>query len=125
MTAAGQFSRYVVVGLVSNAVLYAGYLALTMAGMEPKLAMTVMFALGVMQTFVANRTWTFGHEGPRGASFVRYSLLYLSGYAINFAALALMVDGLGFPHQIVQAVMVGVVAVYLFILQKLWVFKAT
>ncbi|MBS0543123.1 MAG: GtrA family protein, partial [Proteobacteria bacterium] len=59
----GQLIRYGIVGFASNAVGYLLYLAITAAGMEHKLAMTLLYAVGVAQTFVFNKRWSFGHGG--------------------------------------------------------------
>ena len=121
----GQLTRYGVVGLLSNAVGYLLYLALTAAGMGPKLAMTLLYALGVVQTFFFNKRWSFRHGGTHGPAFVRYCASYALGYGLNLAALWVLVDRLGHPHQIVQGLMILALAVMLFLLQKFWVFPAT
>lgn len=118
-----QFSRFAVVGVISNAMLYGGYLFLTRSGVSPKIAMTLLYAVGVVQTFVVQRRWTFGSRATSGASFARYSLSYALGYLVNLLTLHLLVDIHGFPHQAVQALAVIEVAVILFLLQKFWVFR--
>lgn len=119
----GQFLRYATVGLASNLVLYLAYLGLTMMGMGPKTAMSLLYVLGVAQTFLFNRTWSFRHEGGLHGAFARYVSSYAIGYVLNFAVLWLAVDRLGMPHQIVQGVMILSLAVLLFLLQKFWVFR--
>lgn len=122
--ALGQLIRYGIVGVASNAVGYLLYLAITAAGMEHKLAMTLLYALGVAQTFIFNKRWSFGHGGAHGPAFVRYCLAYSIGYLLNLAALFVLVDKLGYPHQIVQGAMILTLAVMLFLLQKFWVFRS-
>lgn len=117
-----QLVRYGTVGLLSNAVGYVLYLLITGVGVEHKLTMTLLYLVGVLQTFFFNRRWTFRHDGTHGPAFVRYCLAYGFGYVLNLTALLLLVDMLGYPHQIVQGVMVLVVAALLFVLQKFWVF---
>lgn len=119
----GQFVRYGVVGLASNLVLYLAYLALTMLGMGPKAAMSVLYLLGVAQTFLFNRTWSFRHDGVWHGSFPRYVASYAFGYLLNLAVLWIAVDQMGLPHQVVQGVMILTLAVMLFMLQKFWVFS--
>ena len=121
----GQFIRYATVGLGSNIVLYLAYLALTAAGIESKLAMTLLYVLGVVQTFAFNKRWSFRHGGVRGATFVRYCASYALGYLINLGVLLVFVDRLGYPHQAVQGVMILALAILLFLLQKYWVFRPT
>lgn len=118
----GQFVRYAVVGLGSNGVLYLAYLALTTLGMGPKAAMSLLYALGVAQTFLFNRSWSFRHEGGFHGAFARYVASYAFGYLLNLAVLWVVVDRLGFPHQIVQGIMILTLAAMLFLLQKFWVF---
>ena len=119
-----QLLRYVAVGLASNFLCYLAYLALTRLGTDPKLAMTLMYGLGVLQTFVANKRWTFSHQGRRTAVFYRYCLAYGAGYVANLAVLYVMVDRFGYPHQAVQGAMIFVLAAALFLAQKFWVFRA-
>lgn len=120
---AGQFTRYAVVGLGSNGVLYVTYLVLTTCDFNSKLAMTLIYAIGVLQTFFFNKRWSFRHDGKRGPAFVRYCFSYAFGYIVNLLVLIVLVDHLGYPHQIVQGAMVLSLAVMLFLLQKFWVFR--
>ena len=119
----GQFLRYGVVGLGSNLLLYLAYLMLTYLGMGHKTAMSLLYAVGVMQTFIFNRKWSFGHQGGLHGAFARYVTSYAFGYLLNLTVLWLAVDHLGLPHQIVQGVMILTLAVMLFLLQKHWVFR--
>lgn len=116
--------RFAVVGLASNAVLYLLYLGLTAAGFGPKLAMSLVYAIGVIQTFYFNRIWSFRHQDRVHSTFTRYLLAYAFGYLLNFFLLWLAVDGLNLPHQGVQAVAVLVVAMSSFLINKYWVFAA-
>lgn len=118
-----QAIRFGVVGFTSNLVLYLLYLGLTDIGLGHKLAMSLLYVVGVLQTFVFNRKWTFSHHGRLSVTFVRYISLYAVGYLINLGVLIVMVDRLGYSHQWVQGMMVLVVAVLLFVMQKAWVFR--
>ncbi len=93
----GQFVRYATVGLVSNVVLYLAYLALTATGVGAKLAMSLLYLLGVVQTFIFNKRWSFRHGGMHGPAFVRYCVSYLAGYLINLVALMVLVNRMGYP----------------------------
>lgn len=118
-----QFLRYALIGLTSNGVLYAGYLGLTNIGMGHKTAMTLLFAAGTLQTYVFNRRWTFLYRGRIPGSMLRYAATYAFGYLLNLSALHMLVDVWGLPHRVVQAVLIVVVAVAIFSLQKYWVFR--
>ena len=117
-----QLSRYAIVGLASNAFGHLLYLAFTFAGMGHKTAMTLLYAVGVIQTFYFNRGWSFRHDGKVSASFVRYVTAYGFGYLLNLIVLVVLVDNWGLPHQWVQGVMIFVLSGTLFLLQRYWVF---
>jgi putative flippase GtrA len=117
-----QLVRYAIVGVASNLLCYVIYLGLTWLGLGPKLAMTLLYGLGVLQTFIFNKQWTFEHGGAHGTVFFRYCMAYALGYVVNIGALFILVDRLGYPHQVIQGVMILVLAVLLFTLQKFWVF---
>ena len=117
-----QLLRYVMVGVGSNVILYLAYLLLTGLGLGHKTAMTLSYGVGILQTFLINRSWTFGHQGHIRSAFIRYIAIYLLGYLVNFSGLYIFVDLFGFAHQLIQGVMIIIVAVLLFVLQRLWVF---
>lgn len=124
MTARTQLIRYVIVGLASNAVIYVAYVVLTQFGVGPKLAMSMLYCVGVLQTFVFNKKWTFRFQGAAAPTLVRYATVYAMGYAIQFLALMWLVDQMGLPHQWVMGVLILMVALLLFMAQKFWVFRA-
>jgi putative flippase GtrA len=119
-----QLIRYVLVGLASNLLCYLVYLGLTRLGMNPKLAMTVLYGVGVVQTFMFNKRWTFEHSGAQRSTFYRYCGAYGLGYLFNLAVLYVLVDRHGYPHQLIQGAMVLLLAMMLFLAQKFWVFRA-
>ncbi|MBB1127106.1 GtrA family protein [Thiospirillum jenense] len=117
-----QFSRYAIVGIISNAIGYLLYLLLTSVGIGHKLAMTLLYVIGVLQTFYFNRNWSFKHQGESRSAFLRYLVSYALGYLLNLSVLYIAVDLFGLSHQIVQGGMIVTLALMLFLLQKYWVF---
>lgn len=118
-----QFLRYAVVGLLSNAAIYGSYLVLTYWGGEPKLVMTGLYVVGILQTYILNRRWSFRFSGALAPAFFRYTAAYLLGYLVNLVGLWVLVDRVGLPHQWVQGLMIVLVAAMLFACQKFWVFR--
>jgi len=118
-----QLTRYALVGVANNTALYFAYLIMTALGVEPKTAMTLVYMIGGCIGFVGNRKWTFAHRGGASGAMLRYVLAHLSGYALNFLILFVFVDRLGYAHQWVQAAAILVVAVFLFIVLKFFVFR--
>lgn len=118
-----QFFRYALVGLLSNGTCYLLYLGATALEVAPKLAMSVLYVLATVQTFWANRSWTFGDAGRVNTAFARYVALYLLGYLLNLGLLSLGTDLLDWPHEWVMAGVIVCVAVFLFAGQRCWVFR--
>lgn len=117
-----QLLRYGIVGVASNATMYGVYLLLTYLGIEPKTAMTMVYLLGATLGFFGNKQWTFEHRGNAKRAMLRYIVAHSAGYMLNFLILYTFVDRLGYPHQWVQAAAIAVVAVFLFVIFKYFVF---
>jgi len=113
------------VGLASNVVLYLLYLLLTTAGLGHKTAMTLLFTVGTLQTFLFNKRWSFAHHGLLQACFIKYVVAYGAAYFFNLAALFVFVDCFSLPHQFVQGTMILIIALMLFTAQRYWVFRAS
>lgn len=120
----GQFVRFCIAGAALNAFLYLGYLVLTGLGLTPTTAMTALYTVGVGCSFWLHQGWTFREMAARRGAYLRFGLVYLIGYGLNYGGLRLFVGALGYPHRIVQAVMVVVVAASVFALLRAVVFPA-
>lgn len=118
-----QLIRYGLVGVASNAAIYFVYLVITYFGVEPKIAMTLVYIIGATIGFIGNRKWTFSHRGNSSRAVVRYVLSHLFGYLLNFLMLFTFVDRLGYAHQWVQVMAIIIVAGFLFIVFKYFVFR--
>lgn len=117
-----QFTKFAAVGFASNVILYCFYLLLTAVSLQPHAAMTIMYAAGALITYLMNRNWTFEYAGPKRAALLRYVLVYGLGYVVNFLVLSMLVDRLGYPHEVVQACLILFLAIAIFLVQKFWVF---
>jgi len=84
--------------------------------------MSLIYIIGVTIGFYSHRQWTFSHGGNAWQSIVRYIFAHFLGYFINFSLLLGLVDHLGYPHELVQGSAIFVVAAFLFIIFKYWVF---
>ena len=117
-----QFFTYALIGALTNVLGYAIYLLLTYLWGAPKLTMTGLYFVGASIGFLANRRFTFRHDGGIGVAGVRYLLAQVAGYLLNLVLLLLFVDWFDFPHQIVQAIAIVVVAIFLFVVLRVFVF---
>lgn len=117
-----QLTRYAFVGIVSNLAGYLVYFMATYLGSTPKITMTILYGVGAAIGYFGNRDFTFAHKGSFLGSSVRYLIAHFFGYFINLIILLIFVDHIGYAHQWVQAVAIFVVAGFLFIAFKLFVF---
>lgn len=118
-----QLLKYAVVGLLTNAAGYTVYLLLTVVlGLEPKVTMSCLYLVGATAGFFSHRRITFTYQGSHLGSGTRYVLAHLMGYGLNLILLLVFADGLGVAHEIVQAAAIFVVAAFLFVTFKFFVF---
>lgn len=118
-----QFIRYCITGVIHNGAGYLLYLLVTWLGAEPKIAMSVLFVIGVAVSFLLNRNWSFADKGSVSGSLTRFVIVYMTGYVLNLAALLVFYDRLGYPHQWVQGLATIAIAVVLFLLNRYFVFR--
>ena len=118
-----QLISYGVVGVVSNLIIYLFYLLITHGGVEPKTAMTFLYIIAASTSFFAYKKFTFFYERDVLKSGARYVIAHMFGFLLNWIILNTFVERLNYPHQIVQAVAVFVVAAFLFVVFNLFVFK--
>jgi putative flippase GtrA len=113
--------KYIVVGLGTNGIGYLLYLLITWLGMGHKSAMTLLYLIGIIVNFYLNRRWTFKAQGSARNGFLRFLLVVVVGYILNLFWLVLFVDTIGLRHQLVQAAVIPVMAVYFFVANKYFV----
>jgi putative flippase GtrA len=112
-----------VVGLISNFSGYLIYLLLTHFGSTPKLTVTLLYGTGATIGFFGNKQYTFHYSHSYLRAVVRYIIAHLFGYLINLTMLIIFVDKMGYNHRWVQGISVFLVAGYLFLVFRFYVFK--
>jgi putative flippase GtrA len=117
-----QMVRFFITGITSNGIGYFIYLALTLLmGIGHKTAMTTLYVLSALINFFVNRRWTFRSTGAIGYGLGRFVLVTSIGYLLNLLGLYAFVDVAGFPHELVQACAILVMAGYFFIANKYYI----
>jgi putative flippase GtrA len=124
VSALRQVARYGVVGVLNNLLGYLIYLVVTWLGLEPKLAVTLMYPIGATTAYFGHAKYSFGYEGRTSHGIARYVVAHMIGYGVNVALLHFLSDRLGYPHQLVQATSIFVVAGALFLLFRYFVFPS-
>lgn len=123
LTKLKQLITYITIGTMSNVAGYITYLLLTKLGLASKIAMTLLYVSVTAIGFYGNQKLTFEYDGNMFGAGMRYLIAHVFGYSINLIILMVFSDHFGYNHQIVQAAAIIIVAIYLFMTLKLFVFR--
>ena len=118
-----QFIIFGSFGVLINLIGYILYLILTSVWDSPKLTMSALYLIGILISFFANRRFTFFHRGSISKVVIRYIFAQILGYLLNLILLILFVDWFGYKHELIQAIAIIIVAIFLFILLRNFVFS--
>ena len=117
-----QVVRYVVVGVLNNLLGYLIYLLVTWLWLDPKVAVMLMYPIGAVAAYLGHARYSFAYSGRTSHGAIRYAMAHLVGYGANIGILFVFSDRLLYPHQVVQAVAIVVVAGILYLLFRYFVF---
>jgi putative flippase GtrA len=117
-----QLIKYGLVGIISNSIGYLIYFILTYLWISPQVAITILYFIGALIGFFGNKNFTFSHQGSQLTAGIRYLITHFIGYLFNLFILFIGVNQFGYPHQIVQIFAILIVAVFLFLSFKYFVF---
>jgi putative flippase GtrA len=124
-----QLFQFGLVGVTGYVVNLAAFSVFTFAlGIHHIAGAILAFAVAVSNNFLWNRIWTFRESaegGHTGFQATRFFAVSLGGLAVNLVVLALLVDGMGAPELLSQAIAVAVAMPVNFIGNKLWTFSWT
>jgi len=119
-----ELIRYGIVGISLNSLMYLAYLILTSLYLSPYYALLFLYPLGVLIGFLGHRRISF-KKSSNGLNFfelLKYIFIYILGFLLNSLLLYVFVDKGGYPHQLVQLMSIFVVAAFLFVSLKFFVF---
>jgi putative flippase GtrA len=115
--------KFILVGLVYNLIGYLLYLGITFLGAKPQYAVIFLFVINLTMGYFGHRKVSFESNNDVVKSSMSYLLTYIVALGINLGLLTLFVDQLRFPHQLVQATCIVVIACFSFLSLKYLVFK--
>jgi putative flippase GtrA len=117
-----QIIRYGVVGVFNNLLGYLIYLLITFYWLDPMVAVSLLYPVGVAIGYFGHSKYAFVYQGKNTRALVRYLTAHLISYGLNLLILYIFWEKLKFPHQIVQAAAIFIVAGVLFLLFRYFVF---
>lgn len=99
------FIRYLLVGVVNTLVgLGTIYFAMYFLGMRIAFANAAGYLVGILVSFILNRNWTFGSQGPVAPSFLRFLLVLVVGYVANLVTVLFVHTRLELNAYVAQAI---------------------
>ncbi|WP_136417632.1 GtrA family protein [Herbaspirillum sp. ST 5-3] len=120
----GQFFRYIIVGVANSMVGYGVIFGcMYLLGLSPEASNVAGYAVGLVVSYVLNRTYTFNSKQSRRAEFMRFLVVFAIAYGLNFVALLILIHQLGL-HEGASQIVAGVVYVLsAYAMNKYYVFK--
>lgn len=120
-----QYLKFGVVGLAATATHVLVFVALIEeVQATPLVANVLAFCVAVFVSYFGNFRWTFRHEAPTTATFVRFACVSLVGLGLNSAVVYAVMDVAGRSYVVAVVVMVTLVPLVVFALNRLWSFKS-
>ena len=126
-----QYARFGAVGLAAAAVHVTMFTVfIEVAGFAPLAANFVAFGIAVLVSFLGHFRWTFRGQTAGGGwqrqrtALSRFIIVALTGLALNSLAVYVVVNVLAWPYHYAIVLMISVVPVIVFTLNKFWAFAA-
>jgi putative flippase GtrA len=116
--------RFLLVGGLNTAVGYGSFALFTWLGMHYFYATTLATILGVANSYVWNKYFTFRSLKRSGWELVRFLSVYLVSYGLNLGAMRLMVDVWGVNQYAAGAISIAVTTVISYAGHNLFSFAA-
>jgi putative flippase GtrA len=119
-----QFAKFGIVGISNTLLAFAVYTLLLKAfGLWYLAASAIGFGVGMVNSFLLNRRWTFrGHVGD-ALTPVRWAVVQCSGLGVNEGLLYLSVDAAHVDKLLAQALVQVVVTISTFAANRAWTFR--
>lgn len=119
-----QFIKFGLVGVSNTLLTFLVYtLLLKVFGVWYLAASGIGFAVGAVNGFLLNHSWTFrGHAGGQFAA-VRWFIVQGSGLLVNLGVVYLMVEQVGTDKLVGQAIATAIVVVLTFFANRAWTFR--
>jgi putative flippase GtrA len=98
-----QALRFGLVGLSNTAITYLTFLLFyRVFGIQEYLANGASYLIGLANSFVWNKLWTFGSRGFNAAELLMFAAVFLASYGLQLLAYRLLRSA-GLPAEAVQA----------------------
>lgn len=117
------FCRFILIG-GGTAVLYLSLLALCRHLLEFSAVWSVLLAYpcAICFNYIAHYYWTYKSSSRHGRSVLRYIVTNAALYVVSVTATQMIGERLAIPFLYFQVVLIGVLAVLTYVIQRTWIF---
>ena len=122
-----QFVKFAIVGILNTGIHYSVFLVLLrIARMHYLLASVAGYCVGLINSYVLNRVWTFeSHGNQKRREFARFVSVNIVALAVNTATLRWFVFYMKLAPEIGQVFAIVFSLTVNFLGNKLWTFRRT
>lgn len=118
-----QVLRFGLIGVITNIIGYSLFVLCTLyLKFSPYLVISFLYPLSITATYILNKDYTFKQEKTLKKQKIIFITLYLSAYLLNILILYIAKTLLLVPAYLAQGVAIIVLGIYLFLMQKKYVY---
>ena len=118
-----QFSKFVVVGMISALINYSSYfILLYMMQLHVLICSAVAFLCGTLIGYKLNAVWSFQAESHHRSLLIKYLCVYLCSLLLSLSILYILVNILDMNPYLAQLAVIAITTCTNFIGIKFWVF---
>lgn len=115
-------SRFLVTGVLVNLALFGVLELLVRAGTDYRVAVTVVYVMGMVWGYAQNRLWSWESRTPLLQSFARYLVVYAVLYVAHLLCVMLLVEGMSLPPSLAGILSACMLVLPIFLLLDRFVF---
>lgn len=88
-------------------------------------ANVVAYSVGMINSFILNKTWTFKIREGTVRQLVRFTVINCAALALSTSSISVLVDVGGWPYVITWFAVIAPVTILSFFANKFWAFSAS
>ncbi|OBV28941.1 hypothetical protein BKN38_08790 [Helicobacter sp. CLO-3] len=115
--------KYAIVGGINTILCWAIIGALMWFGAIPEVANVIGYVIGVANSYVLNKKFTFKSQNSHKEDFVRFGVAMGAAYLVNLGVLMLCYRVLGINEYVSQIIAAVFYTISGYAISKLWAFK--
>ena len=116
--------KYGIVGLIGTIVHFAVLIALVEWGhIHPVVSSTIGFIIVLVLSYLLNRNWTFSNDHSNNKSFIKYTVVSITGLLLNIFIMFTVVEIVHGSYLIGQCMVMIIVPPSNYLLNYYWTFR--